>query len=180
MELLISRITPTAVLPTQQPDSIGWDMFAFGNHIISPAETRIIPLGWHAVLPEGFGAFVWDRSSFGSKGIHCFRQMISNPDKIEQNYDLVTFGGCIDWSYKGQWGVILHSFLKTTYNIMHGARIAQFVIKRVEPITIKEIPMDELMKIPSKRGQKGLGSSEGRHEIETQKIIKDGKLERSD
>src|SRR5687768_15479121 len=100
-ELIIALINDKAKPPHRQDDSIGYDVFAFSDHTLSPGETKIIPVGFHAALPIDHGAFVWDRSSFGAKGIHIFHQMVTS---ITDLASLMPFGGVIDWSYRGQWG----------------------------------------------------------------------------
>lgn len=166
-ELLFALINESAKGPYREPDSVGFDMFACGPHILNPGDTKIIPLGFHAALDAGYGAFVWDRSSFGAKGIHIFRQLIENPSMLKDMADIVTFGGCLDWSYRGQWGVILHNFTDKIYAIEHQAKIGQFVIQKCELPVPRQIPMDELLAIPSLRGQGGFGSTDGQNTAES-------------
>jgi dUTP pyrophosphatase len=169
IELPWAPINDQTVPPSQQPDSVGWDVFSYGEHIISPGHTKIIPLGFHAALPLGYAAFVWDRSSFGAKGLHVFREMITFSP--QDTLDVIPFGGLIDWSYRGQWGVILHSFLKEPFKITHGMRVAQIVIQELPDVNWTQVSMEDLLAIPSERGQKGLGSSEGVSEETAQEQI---------
>jgi len=122
-------------------DSVGYDMFAFGDHVIYGGETRLIPVGFHAVIEPGYAAFMWDRSSMGVKGIH-------------------RFAGCIDPGYRGQWGVVLHNASGVTWSISHGDKIAQFVIQKCETPVPFEMSLAALLeKYPSERGQGGFGST---------------------
>ncbi len=165
-----------AKAPTIEEESVGYDVYAYGPHIINPGETKIVPLGFHAVLPVGHGAFIWDRSSFGAKGIHVYRQLIINQADVEEAFRLHTLGGVIDWSYRGQWGVILHNLRKEFYAINHGDKIAQFVVLECKHFALEEMGMDALLAIESKRGMKGLGCSDGQNTAESaQKIIAEGK-----
>jgi len=169
IELPWAAVNDQTVPPSQQPDSIGWDVFSYGEHIISPGHTKIIPLGFHAALPPGYAAFVWDRSSFGAKGLHVFREMIINSP--QDTPDVVPFGGLIDWSYRGQWGIILHSFMREPFMIRHGMRVAQIVIQELPAVNWVQVSMEDLLAIPSERGQKGLGSSEGVESTDAQEQI---------
>jgi len=169
IELPWAAVNDQTVPPSQQPDSIGWDVFSYGEHIISPGHTKIIPLGFHAALPPGYAAFVWDRSSFGAKGLHVFREMIINSP--QDTPDVVPFGGLIDWSYRGQWGIILHSFMREPFMIRHGMRVAQIVIQELPAVNWVQVSMEDLLAIPSERGQKGLGSSEGVESTDAQELI---------
>lgn len=161
-KLIVALINDQAKAPTREPESVGYDVYAYGQHAISPDETKIIPLGINIALPPGYGAFIWDRSSFGAKGIHIFRELISTEAFSQDTFNLVSFGGVIDWSYRGQMGVILHSFLKEIYVIKHGDRLAQFIIQKCEEFPIEIITMEDYLELPpTDRNISGFGSSDG-------------------
>lgn len=158
-----ARINDDAKGPYREEHSVGYDVFAYGSHVLNPGETKIIPLGFHAAIKDGYGAFVWDRSSFGANGIHIFRQLIENPDLLHEMFRIHTLGGCLDWSYRGQWGVILHNMTEKIYKIEHQAKIAQFVIQECMAWIPEEITMDALLAMKTARGQGGLGSTDGQN-----------------
>lgn len=173
-EFKYALINNDAKAPDRQPDSVGYDCYSFGAHVLNPGETKIIPLGFHAMLSPGYGCFVWDRSSFGSKGIHIFRQLVENTSLAVEMFSNVILGGVLDWSYQGQYGVILHNMGTKIFSIAHQARIAQFVIQKCELPIPKRITIEELQAIPSIRGQAGFGCSDGQNTITSaqDKIIK--------
>ncbi len=163
MDIKIALTSEKSKAPYKEPDSVGYDVFSYGDHILNVNETKIIPLGFHMALPQNHGAFIWDRSSFGSKGIHVFRQLIENPAILEDQFRITPFGGVIDFGYRGQMGVILHNFSNKLYAIKHHDRIAQMVVQKCEDLPLTLITMEELLKIPSMRGMKGLGTSDGQN-----------------
>jgi dUTPase len=166
-------ISHLAKAPTREEGSVGYDVYAYGDHIVNIDETKIIPVGFHAALEDGYAAFMWDRSSFGAKGIHIYRQMISNPDMVSQIFDVNVFGGVIDYGFRGQWAVILHNFSNKIFPIAHRQRIGQFIIQKCEDLELIELAsIDDILAIPSLRGQKGLGCSDNQNNEETaQKAI---------
>lgn len=141
-QLIVMRISPAAKLPTREPDSVGYDVYSYGDHTLSPGETKLIPTGLHIALPEGYALLGWDRSSWGLRGI-------------------TTLAGVIDPSYRGQLGVVLHSFMTEIYAIPHGTKIAQFLIQKCELMGIVEYVAEDYQKLPATiRGERGFGSSD--------------------
>lgn len=138
--------------PDRDYESAGWNCYAYGNHIISPKDCKIIPLGFSAALPKNHVAVVWDRSSFGNKKIHTFHQLIRVPDDLQ----IVSFGGVIDSDYRGIWGAILYNFSNKEFEIKHGDKVVQIIIHEVadlEQHIVDELPSSE-------RGGKGFGSTD--------------------
>ena len=160
------KLNDKAKLPTREPDSVGYDVYAFGDHLLSPGETKIIPLGFAAAIPDGHAAFIWDRSSFGAKGIHVFRQFVEMPPVDLAK--MVSFGGCLDWSYRGQWGLILHSFHDQIYAIKHQQKLSQFVVQACVLEPIEEVTQEEFEALPATiRGKAGYGCSDGQNTPES-------------
>jgi dUTP pyrophosphatase len=136
-ELKVVLLHDKAVPPKRAYNSNGFDLHAYGNHIISVNETKIISTGFAAELDPGYVALVWDRGSLGSQGI-------------------TTLAGVIDSDYRGIWSVVLHNLSDQQFLINHGDKIAQFLIHRVEHpevIIVKELSTTE-------RGAKALGSTD--------------------
>ncbi len=153
-KLTICLLNEKAKMPERQGHSVGYDMFAYGAHTLSPNETKLIPVGFSLVLPEGCVARICDRSSMGLKGI-------------------TTLGGIVDWSYRGQVGVILHSFAPEIFKIDHGQKIAQFLIQKCELLEIEVVSVDDYNLIPSERGAAGFGVSDGQRTVEEAKQLFD-------
>lgn len=163
-DLPVMLLNDDAKMPERCEDSVGYDMFAFGDHIIPPGQTKIIPAGFAAALEEGYGAFFWDRSGMGAKGIHTFHESY----QLTQEMEVLPFSGVIDDGYRGQWGVVLHNFSSENFVIKHQQKIAQFVIHecaRPIPRRVTSLP-------PSKRGARGFGSTDqGKTEQQTQELV---------
>jgi len=171
MNIIFMPMSDQTVLPTREKGSVGYDVYAYGDHNISPGETKIIPLGFRMALPCDYAAFVWDRSSYGAKGIHIFKDLI-------EDFSLVPFGGVLDYAYRGQCGVILHSFCSNIHSMPHGTKVAQFIVQKcedfkIEIMTPEQWEASDIAK--TDRGEKGLGCSDGQNTSATaQKLISDG------
>lgn len=142
MTLTIKRLRPQAVLPARATEqSAGLDLCACIDEELSvPAgETRVIPTGIAAALPEGTVGLVFGRSGLGI----CHGLAPANAV------------GVIDADYRGEILVGLRNYAKTEYIVRPGERIAQLV---VTPILLPEIrEADELPE--TARGAGGFGST---------------------
>lgn len=177
-EFKFALLSEKARAPERGEGNVGYDVFAYGDHILNIGETRIIPLGFYAVLEEGYGAFAWDRGSFGARGLHIFRQLITNEDgsiDLNSSIEIVPFAGVVDFGYRGQWAVILHNFSNRLFQIKHQDRVTQFIIQKCELPILIPIPMEELLAIPSSRGAGALGSTDGVDPEKAQELISGGK-----
>ncbi len=142
MTLTIKRLRPQAVLPARATEqSAGLDLCACIDEELSvPAgETRVIPTGIAAALPEGTVGLVFGRSGLG------IRHGLAPANAV----------GVIDADYRGEILVGLRNYAKTEYIVRPGERIAQLV---VTPILLPEIrEADELPE--TARGAGGFGST---------------------
>ena len=112
------------------------DIFAYTSMILSPGQTAIVNSGISLEIPHNYEGLVRGRSGLASKGIYVHL-------------------GTIDETYRGDVGVIMTNISKTSYVINKGDRIAQFTIKPVVRIELKEA--NELS--TTNRGENGYGSS---------------------
>ncbi len=136
MRLKVKRLHPKAKLPTRAySGDLGYDLYALTRVILDPLRPTAVPTGISVELPEGWGAFVKDRSSMALKGVH-------------------TLAGVIDNGYRGEIKVIMVS-LRDRVVIEEGQRIAQMVPVRVVDWEIEEV--ENLSE--SDRRDKGFGSS---------------------
>ena len=140
--LHIKLLNENAKLPVRATDgSVGFDIAACIDEIvcIEPGETKMIGSGFAISLPTGYAAFIYTRSSLGSKfGIvpaNCV--------------------GVIDSDYRGEIRVVLRNFSTKPFIVKDGDRIAQMVITRCE--TPKLVICQELDE--TKRGDGGFGST---------------------
>lgn len=120
--------------------SIGLDLCACmssESRLIEPGRRFKFDTGIRISLPDGYGAFVQPRSGLG---LH---------------HGVVAQTGTIDRDYRGPIGVTLVNLGNEPYKVLHGDRIAQLVIVRVERAEIRVAEtLDD-----TERGERGFGSS---------------------
>jgi dUTP pyrophosphatase len=131
------QLKPGAKLPERaHPTDAGADLFAYENLEIYPNEQKLVDTGIAIKIPQGYGGFVYNRSSQGKKGITI-------PHSV----------GVIDSGYRDTIKVLLKNIGDDPYKIAPGDRIAQLVIQKVELVQFKDIWND------STRGTGGFGST---------------------
>jgi len=106
----MKRLKPEAKMPTYaHPGDVGMDLYSLESYILKPGERRIFFVGFALEFPDGYGAFVMDKSSTSKAG-------------------LKTMGGVFDAGYRGEYNVQLINLSDTDYHIEVGDKIAQLVI----------------------------------------------------
>jgi len=137
------QVQSGAHLPKRaHPTDAGADLFAWlpeGEYPcieIYPGEQKLVDTGIAIKIPEGYGGFIFNRSSQGKRGITI-------PHSV----------GVIDSDYRGNLKVLLKNISEDPYKIEHGDRIAQLVIMPVLLPEFKDIWND------TARGAGGFGST---------------------
>jgi len=137
MKLKIKKLHENAVVPTRaHKDDSGMDLYAYGDHVVPPHTTYKIPTGIALEIEQGYAWLIWDKSSIGSKGIK-------------------TMGGVFDAGYRGEVILIVHNLNNESYTFLHGNKVAQMLIQKIEFPEIEEVK--ELSNSP--RGENGFGST---------------------
>jgi dUTP pyrophosphatase len=137
MILKIKKIHNDARTPSRaHRTDAGIDLYACGEHVVAPGVTATIPIGIAFEIQEGYVGLIWDKSSLGSQGMK-------------------TLGGVIDAGYRGEVHVVVHNLSDDLYTFLHGHKVAQMLIQKVELCDIEEI--SQLSSTP--RGDKGFGST---------------------
>lgn len=109
------RVDDPAFLPCRaHRTDAGADLKSTEDVDIYPAETKLIDTGVAVKIPEGYGGFVFNRSSQGKHGIILTNSV-----------------GVIDSDYRGNIKVALKNISDNPYKIRRGDRIAQLVIMPV-------------------------------------------------
>ena len=130
-------VQPGARLPKRaHPSDAGADLFSHDDCEIYPGEQKLVDTGIAIKIPEGYGGFIFNRSSQGKKGITI-------PHSV----------GVIDSDYRGNLKVLLKNISEDPYKIEVGDRIAQLVIMPVLLPEFKDIWND------TQRGTGGFGST---------------------
>jgi dUTP pyrophosphatase len=142
VELTVRRLDPDLPLPARQhADDAGYDLVARIDVEIAPAGGRVVvPTGIAVAIPPGYAGFVQPRSGLAMRnGI----TVLNSP-------------GLVDAGYRDELRVILVNLDPVeVFTVRRGDRIAQFVIQRVEALTLRVV--DELDE--SDRGLGGFGST---------------------
>jgi dUTP pyrophosphatase len=121
MIIKVKKMRTEAKIPTRaHKEDAGIDLYACGDHTVLPHATCMIPVGVAFEIEEGYVGFIWDKSSIGSKSIK-------------------TLGGVIDAGYRGEVSVMVHNLLNEPYVFLHGHKVAQMVIQKVELCDIEEV-----------------------------------------
>lgn len=131
------KLEDGARLPERKTNgSACFDAYANECRIIEPNQTVIVSLGIRTEFDDGYYLEVRGRSGNTSKGI------------------LVGLG-TVDSDYRGIIGAIVTNLSKTKFEIQQGDRIAQLMLKKIEPCVLEEV--EELSE--TDRGEGGFGST---------------------
>ena len=109
------RVDDAAYLPCRaHPNDAGADLKSTETLEIYPGDQKLVDTGVAVKIPQGYGGFVFNRSSQGKRGINI-------PHSV----------GVIDSDYRGNIKVILKNNSEDIYKIAVGDRVAQLVIMPV-------------------------------------------------
>lgn len=142
VHISVRRVSSNARLPESQHEGdAGYDLFAAEDAMLAPAGGRFaVSTGIALAIPDGYAGFVQPRSGLALRhGVTC----LNTP-------------GLIDSGYRDEVRVILVNLDPSEkYEVHRGDRIAQLVIRRVEPV--EWIEVSELDQ--TARGLGGFGST---------------------
>jgi dUTP pyrophosphatase len=135
----VMKLVSTAKLPEKaHAGDLGYDLFSLYDEIIYPDETVLVRTGIAIQFPEGYGAFIKDRSSVATK------------------QKMFTVAGVIDNGYVGEIRVALHNAANDAIRIKAGDKIAQFVLIPTVNFAVEEV--SEVVSADA-RGTGGFGST---------------------
>lgn len=142
MTFKIKRLRENAVIPKRATEhSAGYDLCACvdSDITIAPGETKLIPTGIAAALPEGSVGLIYARSGLG----------------IKHGIIPANAVGVIDSDYRGEIAVGLYNHSDKPYTLSPNDRIAQLVITPIFTPEITEVSeLDDTV-----RGEGGFGST---------------------
>ena len=142
MFIKIKKLNDSAQMPFRATSgSAGADLFSCleADVILKPAERKLIPTGLIIEIPEGYGGFVFPRSSLASK----------------HGISLSNCVGVIDSDYRGELKIAVINHSDESFVIKNGDRIAQLVII---PVCSAEFIEDDSLS-ETERGEGGFGST---------------------
>jgi len=118
------------------PGDAGMDLYSRELRTLERGEPHLFRLGFKLELPPGFVALIKDKSGLALRGIH-------------------TMGGVIEYTYRGEYGVILNNVTNREFRVEPGDKIAQLVILPVATAVLEEVgSLSE-----TSRGEGGFGST---------------------
>ncbi len=138
VQIKIKKLQDDAIIPKYSHfGDAGMDLFSVEeDFVLKPMERKLISTGLSIELPEGYVSLIWDKSGLANEGIK-------------------TMGGVIEYTYRGEYKVILVNLSNKDYEIKKYQKIAQVLI---QPITTAEIiEVNELSQ--TTRGEGGFGST---------------------
>ena len=141
MTVKVKRLKNNAELPLRATwGSAGADLCACteADIIIQSGERRLIPTGLAVEIPQGYGGFMFARSSLGKRGV-----------------GLANGVGVIDSDYRGEMQMLLINHSGEPFTVKNGDRIAQLVIM---PVCMADFELDEILS-ETHRGEGGFGST---------------------
>ena len=134
----IKKLNRNAIIPKYAHiGDAGMDFFSAENCTIEVGKRKLISTGISMELPEGYFASIRGRSGLASKK------------------GILVPGGVIEYTYRGEYKVILLNSGDEDFDIKIGDRIAQVLI---QPIATAEIEVVEELS-ESSRGSGGFGST---------------------
>jgi dUTP pyrophosphatase len=135
----IKRLSSSAQLPQKaHRGDLGYELFCSEETVVWPSETKLVPTGIAVQFPDGYGAFLRDRSSVATK-LHLF-----------------TVAGIIDNGYIGEIKVAFYNGGENARRILVGEKIAQMVLIPTVNFSVEEV--DEITSADA-RGDNGFGST---------------------
>ena len=142
MHISMTRLDPTATLPTQaHDDDAGYDLYANVDTALLPGGGRaLIPTGLALAIPSGYAGLVLPRSGLAMK----------------HGITVMNAPGLIDPQYRGEIKVaLINTDPVEPYEIRRGDRIAQLVIQAVAYVEWVEVDALDV----TTRDEFGFGSS---------------------
>lgn len=140
----LKRLHAAAVVPQRMTaEAAGFDLTACldaGDLVMEPGARILVPTGWALAIDPGYEGQVRPRSGLA----------------LRHGVTVLNAPGTIDADYRGELKVLLVNLAAEPFVLIHGQRIAQLVIARVEAPAWLEV--DELPEI-SARGAGGFGST---------------------
>ena len=163
-KIYFAKIKDKAIIPSKEDENAGYDIYACFDEdyiFIPPFSTKLVPTGIAWASSDEFYLQIEERSSTGSKGIKKSAGVIDSGSRVEIN--IATTNANERDLYISN---LDEEELRKKYTISENAlvyntkkAIAQGIVHRVEKMEIEEISYQQLQNIPSKRGDKGWGST---------------------
>ena len=158
-KLFFAKVREDAIVPSKRDEDAGYDIYANFEEpemIIPAHQTKLIPTGIAAAVPNGYYLQVEERGSTGAQGIK------KSAGVIDSGYRGEIFIAITNAN--GRYVVISKKATKVDTDgpmivYPYGKAIAQLIVHEVPTMQVEEITYDDLLHIKSERGTGALGSS---------------------
>lgn len=163
MKLYWAKTKPDAILPTKRVEDAGYDLypcFAQDYLEILPHHTELVPLGVASAFDDNYVMFLKERGSTGIKGMSVRAGVMDSGYRGEyiapitnvndRPLRIIKQAALETMSEEEKAGFIAYPYEKAC---------AQGVLLVIPQLESEEISLEELLAIPSARGEGRLGSS---------------------
>jgi len=139
VKVKVKKLKEEAIVPAYAHEGdAGMDLFSTEDYVILSGKRQLVSTGISMELPEGYFASIRGKSGLAYKKGICI------------------LGGVIEWTYRGEYGVIVLNTGEENFEIKRGDKVAQVVIAPVAKAEIEKV--EELSK--TVRGIVDLGVQE--------------------
>ena len=151
-------------IPTKRESDAGYDIYAFFEEdyiIINPKQSRIINTGLYSALPENYFLEFKERSSTAKYNMGIRAGVIEGTYRGEllvciSNHNNVPLAIAKDTITEKE---IKQQVAPTTIIYPYEKAIVQGILRKIEPAQFRTIPLEELKKMTTIRGEGGFGST---------------------
>lgn len=163
-QIYFAKLRGDAIIPKKEKENAGYDIYAALEEdflIIEPYKTKLVPTGIAWACSEDYYMQIEERSSTGTKGIKKSSGVIDSGYRGEIKIAVFNANDVpLVFSEYGEEELRRkHPELGEILFYSTAKAIAQGVIHKVEDMLAKEVSLEYLQSIPSKRGDKGWGST---------------------
>jgi len=163
-QIYFAKLRGDAIIPKKERENAGYDIYAAFDEefiLIEPYKTKLVPTGIAWACSEEYYMQIEERSSTGTKGIKKSSGVIDSGYRGEIKIAIFNANDIpLVFSEYGEESMRLkHPELGEFLYYSTSKAIAQGIIHRVEEMQSREISLEALQSIPSKRGEKGWGST---------------------
>ena len=151
-------------IPVKRESDAGYDIYAFFEEdyiIINPKQSKIINTGLYSVLPENYFLEFKERSSTAKYNMGIRAGVIEGTYRGEllvciSNHNNVPLAIAKDTITEKE---IKQQVAPTTIIYPYEKAIVQGILRKIEPAQFRTIPLEELKKMTTIRGDGGFGST---------------------
>ncbi|MFA5060977.1 MAG: dUTP diphosphatase [Candidatus Pacearchaeota archaeon] len=145
MPVKVKRLKENAILPSYAHEGdAAMDLYSTEDYVVRSGERQLVSTGIAMEFPKGYFASIRGKSGLASKK------------------GIAILGGVIEYTYRGEYGVVVLNTGKEDFEIRVGDKVAQVVIAPVATAIIEEVT--ELS--DTVRGEGAWGSTGGNSSLE--------------